>query len=117
MSPMDFEEFLWATDDTVSYEAIKDAFIKRKPLGDSIHRQLMNKFRTYMVVGGMPQAVDAYIAGKDFTQIDFVKRNILSLYEGGSIQIRFRKQSASFHHFSYDSRATGKTKIRILNFH
>ena len=78
---MDFEEFLWATDDTVSYEAIKDAFIKRKPLGDSIHRQLMNKFRTYMVVGGMPQAVDAYIAGKDFTQIDFVKRNILSLYE------------------------------------
>lgn len=81
MYPMDFEEFLWATDDTVSYEAIKDAFIKRKPLGDSIHRQLMNKFRTYMVVGGMPQAVDAYIAGKDFTQIDFVKRNILSLYE------------------------------------
>lgn len=72
---------MWATDDTVSYEAIKDAFIKRKPLGDSIHRQLMNKFRTYMVVGGMPQAVDAYIAGKDFTQIDFVKCNILSLYE------------------------------------
>ena len=81
MYPMDFEEFLWATDDTVSYEAIKDAFIKRKPLGDSIHRQLMNKFRTYMVVGGMPQAVNAFVEGKTFAQIDFIKRNILSLYE------------------------------------
>ena len=53
MYPMDFEEYLWA-------------------LGDDI---------TYMAVGGMPQAVSAYVSGKDFAQIDFVKRNILSLYE------------------------------------
>lgn len=41
----------------------------------------MKSFRTYMVVGGMPQAVDAYVSGKSYEQIDFVKRNILSLYE------------------------------------
>ena len=81
MYPMDFEEYLWALDDTVTFEAIKSAYEKRKPLGDSIHRKIMKKFRTYMVIGGMPQAVSAFVEGKTFAQIDFIKRNILSLYE------------------------------------
>lgn len=81
MYPMDFEEYLWALGDTVTFEAIKSAYEKRKPLGDSIHRKIMKKFRTYMVIGGMPQAVSAFVEGKTFAQIDFIKRNILSLYE------------------------------------
>lgn len=81
MYPMDFEEYLWAQGDTVTYDAIKEAFEKRKPLGDAIHRKIMKTFRTYMAVGGMPQAVDAYVNGKTFAQIDFIKRNILRLYE------------------------------------
>lgn len=81
MYPMDFEEYLWALGDEITYPAIKNAFIKRKPLGDAVHRKVMKTFRTYMAVGGMPQAVDAYVNGKTFAQIDFVKRNILSLYE------------------------------------
>ena len=81
MYPMDFEEYLWALGDTVTFEAIKSAYEKRKPLGDSVHRKIMKKFRTYMVIGGMPQAVSAFVEGKTFAQIDFIKRNILSLYE------------------------------------
>ena len=81
MYPMDFEEYLWALGDTVTFEAIKSAYERRKPLGDSVHRKIMKKFRTYMVVGGMPQAVCAFVEGKTFAQIDFIKRNILSLYE------------------------------------
>lgn len=81
MYPMDFEEYLWALKDTVTIPAVKNAFIKRKPLGDAIHRKIMKNFRTYMAVGGMPQAVDAFVNGKTFVQIDFVKRNILALYE------------------------------------
>ena len=81
MYPMDFEEYLWALQDEVTYEAIKSAFEKRKPLGDSIHRKIMKVFRTYMAVGGMPQAVEAFVEGKTFAQIDFIKRNILDLYE------------------------------------
>jgi len=81
MYPMDFEEFLWAQGDTVTYDAIQHAFESRKPLGDAIHRKIMKTFRTYMAVGGMPQAVDAYVSGKTFAQIDFIKRNILRLYE------------------------------------
>ena len=79
--PMDFEEYLWAINDEVTIPTIREAFEKRKPLGDAIHRRIMKSFRTYMVVGGMPQAVDAYVSGKSYEQIDFVKRNILSLYE------------------------------------
>lgn len=81
MYPMDFEEYLWAMGDMVTVPAMKDAFVRRKPLGDTVHRKIMKNFRTYMVVGGMPQAVDAFIKGRTFAQIDFVKRNILSLYE------------------------------------
>lgn len=81
MYPMDFEEYLWALGDDNTYEVIRDAFINKKPLGDPIHRKIMKTFRTYMAVGGMPQAVNAYVRGKTFAQIDFIKRNILSLYE------------------------------------
>ncbi len=81
MYPMDFEEFLWAKEDHVTYPIIKDAFEKRKPLGEDIHRQVMRTFRTYMAVGGMPQAVSAFVEGRTYEEIDFVKRNILALYE------------------------------------
>lgn len=81
MYPMDFEEYLWALGDEITYETIKNSFEKKKPLGDAIHRKIMKVFRTYMAVGGMPQAVEAYVTGKTFAQIDFIKRNILALYE------------------------------------
>lgn len=81
MYPMDFEEFLWAKNDRITAQAIRDAYVKRRAIGDAIHRKIMQVFRTYMVVGGMPQAVQAFAAGKTYKEIDFVKRNILSLYE------------------------------------
>lgn len=81
MYPMDFEEYLWAHGDTVTFEVIKEAFMKKKALGDAVHRKIMKTFRTYMAVGGMPQAVEGLISGKTYAQIDFVKRNILDLYE------------------------------------
>lgn len=81
MYPMDFEEFLWAKNDNITVPTIKDAYDKRKPLGDAIHRKVMQIFRTYLVVGGMPQAVKAFVEGKSYQEIDFIKRNIVSLYE------------------------------------
>lgn len=81
MFPMDFEEFLWANNDKFTMEVIKDCFRNRKPLGDAQHRKVMQIFRTYMAVGGMPQAIEAYVQGKTYAQIDFIKRGILDLYE------------------------------------
>ncbi|MCR5628963.1 MAG: AAA family ATPase [Eubacterium sp.] len=80
MYPMDFEEFLWANGDDITMDVIRDAFEKKKPLGEEIHRKILQEFRTYMAVGGMPQAVEAYVDGKDYRQIDRVKKNILNLY-------------------------------------
>ena len=81
MYPMDFEEFLWATGDSVTVPFMKSCFEKRIPVGEKLHRQYIKLFRTYFAIGGMPQAVNAYIQGKTFKEIDAVKRNILSLYE------------------------------------
>ena len=81
MYPMDFEEFLWANGNTAVMPAIKVAFESRKPLGDAVHRKIMQLFREYIAVGGMPQAVSAYINGESYASIDRVKQGILSLYE------------------------------------
>lgn len=80
MFPMDFEEFLWAMGDEVTIPFLRHAFEAKKPLGDAVHRKIMNSFRQYLLVGGMPQSVLAYQNGKDFGASDEAKRSILRLY-------------------------------------
>lgn len=80
MYPLDFEEFLWAVDKPRTYELIEYAYRNFKPLGDGGNRDLMRLFRLYMLIGGMPQAINAYLESNDFSAIDAVKRNILELY-------------------------------------
>lgn len=81
MYPMDYEEFLWAVG--LEYEAseLRKSYENRKPLSLSAHQTLIKHFRTYLAVGGMPQAVDTYINTKDFYQVDKSKKNIIKLYE------------------------------------
>lgn len=80
MYPMDFEEFLWATGNENMADIIKECFEKRKPLGQALHRKIMDQFRLYMLIGGMPQSVEAFLETKDFKASDRVKRRILKLY-------------------------------------
>lgn len=80
MFPMDFEEFLWALGDEATAPLIRACFEAKKPLGQALHRKIMNDFRQYVLVGGMPQSVLAYIDGKDFAASDEAKRRILRLY-------------------------------------
>jgi len=80
MHPMDFEEFLWAMDDETTIAFLRMCFEKMVPLGQALHRKVMNDFRQYMLVGGMPQSVLAYIGEKDYAASDKAKRKILSLY-------------------------------------
>lgn len=79
MFPMDFEEFLWALGEDNLYDMIKENFKARRPMG-VLHRRTMKLLREYCVVGGMPQAVEAYVNNKDFKFIDNIKRRILTLY-------------------------------------
>ena len=79
MFPMDFEEFLWAIGNEMLMPYIKQCFEKRQPMG-AHHRKAMEYLRTYMIVGGMPQSVQAFVDSKDFDKVDRVKRGILRVY-------------------------------------
>ena len=79
MYPMDFEEFLWAMGNERLMPFIKEHFNTCVPLKD-IHREAMDLFRRYMIVGGMPQAVEKYVQTHDLEQVDAVKRDILTIY-------------------------------------
>ena len=81
MYPMDFEEFLWAIGDEVSIETIKILLEKKRPAGNAIHRNLMRIFRLYMLIGGMPQAVETYLEKNNLQAVDEIKREIVDLYE------------------------------------
>ncbi len=80
MFPLDFEEFLWALGDENTANLIRTCFETKTPLGQSLHRKTMNDFRQYIIVGGMPQSVLAYVQSKTFEKPDVEKRRILSLY-------------------------------------
>ncbi|MBD5523568.1 MAG: ATP-binding protein [Lachnospiraceae bacterium] len=80
MFPMDFEEFLWAMGDETTVVFLKECYEGLQPLGQAVHRRVMNDFRQYMLVGGMPQAVEAYVNSKNFEEADRIKKRILTLY-------------------------------------
>jgi len=80
MYPMDLEEFMWATGQDMLFDFVKTRFESLAPLGQALHRQMMEALRTYMLVGGMPQAVMSYVERKDMRDVDATKRSILALY-------------------------------------
>ena len=80
MYPMDFEEFLWALGNELTYDYIKDCYNNLKPLGQVLHKKALTLFREYMLVGGMPSVVLAYSKDKDFEKVEFEKRQIYNLY-------------------------------------
>ncbi|WP_019239811.1 MULTISPECIES: ATP-binding protein [Enorma] len=81
MQPMDFEEFRWACGDEATIPLLQSAFATGAKLGDDLNRKLMRDFRLYMLVGGMPQAVNAYLNTNNLQAVDDVKRTIINLYE------------------------------------
>ncbi|MBO4371679.1 MAG: ATP-binding protein [Bacteroidales bacterium] len=87
LHPMDLDEFYWATGKEVVAEQLRQAFEMKRPMGDAVHRKWMRELRLYMLVGGMPQAVDAYLKYNDLREVDDAKRNILSLYDNDFIKI------------------------------
>lgn len=80
MYPMDYEEFLWAMQDSVTVPLLHQSFNGRRSIGDAVVRDLLRKFRLYMLVGGMPQAVSTYLSTQNLTEVDAVKREIIELY-------------------------------------
>ncbi len=78
--PMDYEEFRWALGDEATVPLLRKFYEQRLPLGQ-VHRDKMRDFRLYMLIGGMPQAVDAYIETNNFSIVDHTKRGIINVYK------------------------------------
>lgn len=86
MYPLDFEEFLWAMGNDTLMDIIKKCYDAEKPMGQIMHRKAMDYFRQYLIVGGMPQAVQEYATSRDFDRVDRIKRDILTLYRADIIK-------------------------------
>ncbi len=80
LRPLDFEEFLTAVGRTSNWQFIRERFEKNKPLGDALHRDMMKLLRTYMIVGGMPQAVSSWAEHRDLAAVARIHKTILELY-------------------------------------
>ena len=95
MLPMDYEEFRWALGDQTTVPLLQQAFNSRQSLGDAAHRKVMRDLRLYMLVGGMPQAVNSYLDTQNLALVDAVKREILELYNDDFYKIDPKGKAAS----------------------
>lgn len=94
MYPLDFEEFCWALEEKPLIQYIKTCFDKKEPLERSIHNKAMLLFKQYMLVGGMPMSVVAFLEGhKNFGKADLEKRDILELYRNDIMKIKAQYRS------------------------
>lgn len=86
MNPMDYEEFLWALGDEASMSLLRQFYDLRRPLLQA-HRAQMRRLRLYMLVGGMPQAVNEYLDSNNLQRVDMVKRDIINLYKDDFVKL------------------------------
>ena len=109
--PMDYEEFCMAAG--MNYELLRQTYQMGLAIGQATNRKLMRDLRIYMAVGGMPQAVEAYIEGKNFSEIDMVKRQIVALYEEDFKKIDASGRISALYHSIPAQLAKDLRKYRI----
>ena len=109
--PMDYQEFCDATGS--NYELLHEIYNCGTAIGQATNRKLMRDLRIYMAVGGMPQAVEAYVDGKNFSEIDMVKRQIVSLYEEDFKKIDDSGRISALYHSIPAQLAKDTRKYRI----
>lgn len=109
--PLDYEEFCEATGN--NYDSLRQIYDMGSRIGQATNRKLMRDLRLYIAVGGMPQAVEAYISGKNFAEIDKVKRQIISLYEEDFKKIDPSGRMTALYHSIPAQLAMGSRKFRI----
>lgn len=98
MYPLDFEEFCWAFGEDMLVSYIKKCFEELKPLEEDFHHKAMLLFKQYMLIGGMPKSVAAYLEhNRSFVAADVEKRDILTLYRNdiGKADVKYRSRISS----------------------
>lgn len=93
MYPIDFEEFLWANNvGELVIDEMRRSFEQKQPLSDALHRKMMDNFRRYLLVGGLPDAVNTYIAEHNIVKVRSVQKDIHTLY--GDDASKYEKESS-----------------------
>ena len=98
MYPMDYEEFRWALGDNDTIPLLRTMFNNLSPLSDSTNRRMMRDYRLYVLVGGMPQAVNDYLDTHDMSIVDQRKRSILDLYDEDFYELDPSGQASDLFH-------------------
>ena len=79
--PMDFEEFLYANGvGELVVKSMRDCFLERKPLSEALHGKMLDFFKKYLLVGGLPQAVDAYVRTKNIAEFRRIQGEVHAMY-------------------------------------
>lgn len=79
--PMDFEEFLYANGvGGLVVKSMRDCFLERKPLSEALHGKMLDFFKKYLLVGGLPQAVDAYVRTKNIAEFRRIQGEVHAMY-------------------------------------
>ena len=93
MYPLDFEEFLWANG--VGKEVIdsmRKMFKNKESFNDGLHRRMLELFKTYLLVGGLPQAVNAYLDSQNIYRVRKIHEEIFSLYKEDASQYSMQEK-------------------------
>lgn len=81
MYPLDFEEFLWATGIGKEWIGhIRESFLKEESLDKSTHELLLKRFQYYLLIGGLPEAVNKYLEDRNIVRVRTVHKDIHELY-------------------------------------
>ncbi len=115
MYPLDFEEFLWAMQEEILVDHIKECFNNKAALERGLHNKAMLLFKQYMLVGGMPKPLVRFIEGhKDFTSCDAEKRDILELYRSDIMKIKDQYRSKVLSLYDQIPRLLSKHEKRVI---
>ena len=115
MYPMDFEEFAWAIGEEPLMAYIRQCFDKKEPLEQGLHAKAMLLFRQYMIVGGMPKSLSAYLeSNRSFEMADMEKRDILTLYRIDIMKIRSGYRSSVLSIFDQIPAFLSRSERRVL---
>lgn len=115
MYPMDFEEFGWAMGEEPLIAYIRQCFEKKQPLEQGLHAKAMLLFRQYMIVGGMPKSLSAYIENnRSFEKADMEKRDILALYRNDIMKIKSGYRSSVLSIFDQIPAFLSRSERRVV---
>ena len=82
MFPMDFEEFLYANGvGKIAVESMREAFNKLQSLPDAIHNKIMDLFKKYLIVGGLPKAVETFVESRNIVEFRAIQKSTYNLYK------------------------------------